>query len=353
MSDESEERGYRLKAPKPGNPGSPVFFALGMTLLSLLFFESAALFFLFPLPLALLYSRKGGKWFVSGAAVMLGAVLLVAFIKTRGLSGTEFSGDIAGSEASGQKVLQSLMLMEVLIPFILLFGVFAAYTPFLGRLRRVYRLTLATLAVGCASVPLFLYFSSDEGLKSFFAYQMRMMTEVVRLSMAEPASFESSVFNALFDQEKLQGFIRDVLYRSYLAWYFVVVAGCVWMAESMKRRLAGGPPRRFDSFFVPDPLIWGLIASLGGVLLDLFIGIGEIGYLFWNLGAIFLVLYGVSGIGIISSLFNRYGVRRGMRSLFWFLILMLLLWPRVNLLCIIGIPALGVSEIWIKLREKT
>ena len=50
MSDESEERGYRLKAAKPGNPGSPVFFALGMTLLSLLLFESAALFFLFPLP---------------------------------------------------------------------------------------------------------------------------------------------------------------------------------------------------------------------------------------------------------------------------------------------------------------
>lgn len=334
-----------------------LLFGIGMIVLSLVFFESAVLFFLFPLPLALLYARKGEKWFLGGGACMIACVVVASLLKTRFLAGNDLpqatGSGVAVQQAIDVQVMHQLFFLEALVPFLILLGVFSAYTSLFRNLRKIYRLLIATLILAVVSIPLFRYFIANEGLKSLFENQMSIAAEAVRLSMTEPASFESSLFNAMFNTEKLLSYVYEAMQKSYLAMYFVLTAGTVWIADSIDRRLKGSIPRGFVAFAVPDPCIWALIASLAGVLADLFFGIGSVGYLFWNLGAIFLILYGCAGIGIISSLFERYKVRRGGRTLFWFLIIVLLLVPKVNFVCILGIPALGVSELWIKFREKT
>jgi hypothetical protein len=110
-------------------------------------------------------------------------------------------------------------------------------------------------------------------------------------------------------------------------------------------------PRVVD-FRLPDTYIWPLIASLATILIGLMVPLGALELAAWNLAAIVLFLYGLSGIGVLQFFLRKFRVPRGMRLLLAFLLGVLLLSPRANLAVIILIPGLGVSEIWLRYRTR-
>jgi hypothetical protein len=114
---------------------------------------------------------------------------------------------------------------------------------------------------------------------------------------------------------------------------------------------AGQWPRVLD-FRLPDTYIWPLIGSLAVVLIGLMTPLGVLDLVAWNLAAIVLFLYGVSGIGVLQFFLRKFRVPRGMRVLLAIMLGVLLLSPRANLAVIILVPGLGVSEIWLRYRTR-
>ncbi|RKX77324.1 MAG: hypothetical protein DRP87_09545 [Spirochaetes bacterium] len=123
--------------------------------------------------------------------------------------------------------------------------------------------------------------------------------------------------------------------------------GGTYIVEKLNRRKVD----RVINFFMPEKMIWPLLVSWAGIFIDRFLDLGLLGYAFWNVGSIFLVLYALQGIGILKYLFNRYNFSRLTRVFIGLALVIMLFWPGVNLLVIVGIPALGVSELWIKYRK--
>ncbi|MEW5816027.1 MAG: DUF2232 domain-containing protein, partial [Spirochaetota bacterium] len=130
-----------------------------------------------------------------------------------------------------------------------------------------------------------------------------------------------------------------------------ILSGNWWLGTSIGRRLKGEQAFEITRFSLPDFFIWPLLVSWAGILLDLFKNIGILGYVFWNAGFISLFLFGLQGLGIIRFLFGKHKVARGLRLISGIVLAVFILWPGLNIIVMIGIPGLGVSELWIKYRK--
>jgi hypothetical protein len=53
----------------------------------------------------------------------------------------------------------------------------------------------------------------------------------------------------------------------------------------------------------------------------------------------------------MKYLFGRYGVSRLIQTLVAFSAAIVLITPRINLVLIVGVPLLGLSEYWVHYRE--
>ena len=124
-----------------------------------------------------------------------------------------------------------------------------------------------------------------------------------------------------------------------------------YISDAVSRKWHKKPKFQLINFIVPETLIWPLIVSLVGVLFDVFIGLGWFGYLMWNSTFIMIFIYGLHGIGLVKYLIARYKVPGNIRRFIAIISFAVLLLPGVNLVILIGVPMLGVSELWIRFRE--
>ena len=123
-----------------------------------------------------------------------------------------------------------------------------------------------------------------------------------------------------------------------------------FFADAISRRLHKKQRFRLIDFIVPETMIWPLIVSLIGVLGDVFVGLGWIGHLMWNSTFILVLIYGLHGIGLIEYLLKRYKVSRSSKRFLAIISIAVLLLPGINFIILIGVPVLGVSELWIRYR---
>ena len=151
--------------------------------------------------------------------------------------------------------------------------------------------------------------------------------------------------------EEMAEMMQELIYKNYLFAIFILITGSWWVSANIYKRIEKKEPYYIENFVLPEVLIWPLLISWSGILLDAFFGIGVFGYFFWNAGLIMLFLYGLHGFGIIRFFFRKRRISRGRIFLFGLFLIILLLWPGINLIVIIGIPGLGLSELWIKYRK--
>ena len=102
---------------------------------------------------------------------------------------------------------------------------------------------------------------------------------------------------------------------------------------------------------MPDFMVWPLIVSLLVVLVDRKISAGFIGFTGWNILLIMATLYGFKGLGIIQNFMKILKFPPPMRMMIIFTLSLLLVQPGINYFILIGVPLLGVSEIWIKYEK--
>jgi uncharacterized protein YybS (DUF2232 family) len=97
-----------------------------------------------------------------------------------------------------------------------------------------------------------------------------------------------------------------------------------------------------------EKLIWGFLLGWFGVLLSLLRPLGWVSIVFWNIALLSTVLYGMQGIDIL-----RYYIKKveRLRIVILVTILLFVFIPGLNILMMVGVPLLGVSEIWIQYRR--
>lgn len=297
----------------------------------------------FLVPLQVLRVRKGGKAFLLGSCLSLLATLGVRLA---------LSGRALGTAGLPFMVLEAALLL------CLLGGLAWIQLPELsGRPSRLpggraARLLAAAAASGAVSIPLILYLRKSgaftEAMREIFAAVSAALDQMLGQGLELPQG------QTMFKPEQLQAMTGQMLLRSYLADYFLLLAFSWWAgnligARSLGRRSAA---TRLEHFRLPDGYVWPLIAGLAVLLLGLLIPLGVVNFAAWNLTLIMVLLYGLSGLGIIRFLLRRAGAPPGLKIGIALALIILAFVPRINLALAVLIPGLGVSEIWIKYRRE-
>lgn len=290
---------------------------------------------LFCIPLQILFIRKGERHLLYGCAAVLATLIVTGLI---------FSG---GADESGFR--GSFLLSQIGLPALFLAGLVGVNLRWNGRLRTLYKVLGVVIAAGAVSIPVIYLLGRDDGFSNYVRNQVASVARVLESGAAEGVE-GAGMFQ--IDVDVLTDVIIGIILRNYLFAYFLTVAGSVWIGRAIAARLARVPTVGLREIRIPDRMIWPLLLSWALVLADVLLGIGVVAYAAWNIGLIMLFIFGMQGIGIIQSVFDKRGVSRNIRVIITFGLVLLAFWPGVNLVILIGLPILGVSELWIHFRKE-
>jgi hypothetical protein len=302
---------------------------------SFVLFQFRALFFLFLVPLFLFGLGSDRKSTVKVVAAVWLTLLVQGFVLTAGISESGISRGL-------------LLLIDLSYPTLLLaaLGGFFYYKE-----RALIKLLFLTALAGVVSVPVIMAAASDSTLTGLLRDQIIAVTKMLRDPLSESHTFEASLLMAELDPQEMVETTRNLFFRFYLAGFFLMLSFGYVLARAIRSRFSGDARIQASAFKVPENMIWALLASLPLIALDHFFDLGAVGYPFWNLGTVMLLIYGFQGIGIIK--FRMAKSERLQRSRFFLVLLFMFLMfmPVVNMIALLAIPLLGVSELWIRYRE--
>jgi hypothetical protein len=104
---------------------------------------------------------------------------------------------------------------------------------------------------------------------------------------------------------------------------------------------------RVVRFRLPVAAVWVLIAAWAAVLGSVLLDLGWLDFAIWNLAFLALAVYAIQGLAILWHLLERRKVRRGTRIGIAVALVVGLLVPGLNLVFLLGVPGLGISEVWV------
>ncbi len=300
-----------------------------------LLYQVSVLFFLMAVPLLLLGKRWGRTPLLYGGSALLLMILIQVFIRTRGIDTVVLR--------------RFFLMMELAYPLSILAGVAVLFH---APGRTLYRLLWSTFLVLLISLPIAGYYTGNQEVVGFLKEQVALIFETLKSGLDGNAATEGSLLFLSMDVEAVYEFITHLFVRNYLFSYFVVMALSWLVTKRLYARMVG----RLEAFSlvnfrVPEQMLWPVLTAWAGVLLEVTVGIPWFGFLFWNYGMILLFIFGLQGIGIMKFLFERYGVSRLIQTLVVFSAAIVFLTPRINLILIVGVPLLGLSEYWVHYRD--
>lgn len=298
-----------------------------------LLYQFGALFFLMSVPLFILGFKRGREYLLYAIGMLLGMVLLQVFIRTRGIE----SGVLR----------RFFFVLEIVYPLGILAGIAAV---FWGKGRVLYRLLAGTAAVLIISLPVVGIYSGSQEVAGFLREQTGLILEALKSSMNNTVATGGTMMLATLDADEVYELILQLFVKNYLFSFFLVLSAGWLVADRLYSRFTGGTPFSLTGFHVPELLLWPILGTWTGVLLDVTAGIPVIGFLFWNYGMILLSIFALQGAAILKFLFGQYGVSRLIQTLVVFSAVIVLMTPRINLILIVGVPLLGLSEIWVRYR---
>jgi hypothetical protein len=333
----------------------------GARLLELFLFalSSAVLYYLgvgvlfFLIPLQVVAARRGAAALAAAEGlfvVMLAAVRLAALVpglRDAGQALQEGTGLLAAVEGFGLAVL--------------LLGLLAVNAPRPRGARSLVKALAATAAAGLLAAPLAVALSRTP---AFGRAMEAAVAEALRMigAMVQAAAGEAAVPAEALDAAGLLAFTGAWFLRSFLAGYLALLAFSWWAGNAAAARslaaragvvpggAAGGP--RLSGFRLDGFYLWPFIASWAGIGLGLLVDLGWASYVVWNAGLVMLLLYGLQGLAILRFFFEK----RRLPRLLWFVLLVglvaLAASPRAGIVVVFGVPLFGVSENWIRYRDR-
>lgn len=152
------------------------------------------------------------------------------------------------------------------------------------------------------------------------------------------------------DPDQLIRTIRQVAMNTVGIGIVATLSANWWLGRNIVLRRYGLMQSLRPARILND-LVWVVIAGLAIVVASEFVETGFATALGWNALLVGSFLFGVQGVGLIQHLLRlRGGTDRGER---WVptVVLMLLFVPGINLLVMLGVPLLGMSEVWVDYRR--
>jgi len=326
-----------------------IFEILLFTLSSLLLYHTGVGFPLFLVPLQIVASRRG-----FGALALAEGVFFVVFLGIR----------LWPTIADTPHVLpDAITAMETGVALLCLLGMLLVNLPLRRRPRTLVMLLAATGVAAAAAVPALLLLGGtsafQEGMNQLYTEISRAMTGVFSPGADTGAA---AFLSQMLQPDRLRRMTEATLLRSLAADYLVLLSFSWWAGQSAARRTPLYPTAdrfRLSRFRLEAGWLWPLIVSGALVLADLFGSavpslafFRDAGgpYIAWNAGLVVLFLFGLQGLAIVMFLFEKYHLPRFL----WFLLLVgivvLAASPGAGVFVILVIPALGVSENWIRYR---
>lgn len=303
------------------------------TAAAFLLYQLGALFFLMSVPLLFLGFKHGREVLLYAVGALLVLVLLQVFLRVRGME---------------DAVLRRFFfLLDFSYPLAILTGVVSV---FWGKGRVLYRLLTATAVVVLIGLPVAGVYSGNQEVAGFLKEQVELVIETLKAGMNGAASTEGALLFSALDADTMYEMIVHLFVNNYVFSFFLVISAGWLIADRIYSRYRGKLPFILLDFHVPEILLWPVLGTWTGVLLDTAVGIPVVGFLFWNYGMILLFIFALQGVAIMKSLFRQYGVSQFIRTLVVFSAVLILMTPRINLVLIVGVPLLGLSEIWVRYR---
>ena len=293
---------------------------------SFLIFQASFVFYLFIVPVLYIGRKRGAL-----AAAVLGFVVLAAV----GIQLIVKIGALEGSGLRGFVITYGLSYPVALLTGALVIAFFQG--------RSLYKIIASTVLFTVVSIPVILMYTGNSQVVDFLKDQVSYATKLL-LNGDES-------FSALgIKPGEITLMVRDIAFRDFIAAYFFLLSGCWYLSDLFVTRK--NRDKKFDTerFTIPDWSVWVLIAALAGVLADYLLSLGWLGYISWNVTLIMLLLYGIKGAGLIKYFLRKKEFARRKQRSIVMLIFLLFLIPGLNLVVLLGIPGLGVSEIWVRYR---
>ncbi len=303
---------------------------------SLLFYRLGFLLFLFMVPLQVLYLRRGAKPFLSAlVGVFLGFVVMRVV-------------QIIALSAELERVNPLLLSADLVIPLGLLGGIALVNLQPGGRLHSVYRVLLAAGLLTALTAPIVWVIGRSPELLEAVITQFEQVYELVRETAGDAGAampqFEEGEFEPMFLQAV------QVLLRTYV-FAFTVLLLANWFIGNAFAGTWLRNPGALHRFEVPNRLLWPSLLAWAGALATRFVGLGAAEYVVWNFGLICVMLYAVQGLSIMRFLFDRYGFGRVSRAVILGGMILMLFMQGLNVVLVIGIALLGVSENWVEFNR--
>lgn len=291
-------------------------------------FQSGLLLLFFLVPLQFLWVKRGpNSYFVSGIvalAAILGAKLVQAL------------------RLASEQVDYVLLFADLLLPVAFIAGLYVLNAPLPWKLRRVYRLLAASAVSFVVTLPLVLYMAGSEVFGTAIRAQMAVLE-----GMLTDGSNSAPLFGSEEAQAAIVRLALDVFFGTYVAGMCMLLSLNWYVGHRIARRFSQATPEA-RTIRLPDTLVWPFVLALGAAALTLALDLGVLNYAIWNSALVLAFLYGIQGYAIARHLLDRFNVSRGVQFLIAVLAVMLLFAPGANLVIVIGLPGLGVSETWIR-----
>lgn len=313
---------------------------LAVSLVSIILYQFNMLF-LFLIPVQLLHVRRGDRELLAGAGIVFAATVAIALSRIA----------LAGAEA----LTGAIIVIEAAVPLLLLGGLAAVNLKWPGRPARYVRsvkLIIVSSAIGLIAAPFLISGMRDNGFEQFVLEQIEAFTVSLNTAAAGDPSMMYSFADLLQDTEALAALITEILLRTFVFSYFVLIAGSVWVGEFVgSKTMDHVTYPLIRNYRVPERWVWVFLLAWAGILLDVVAGVGGFRYAAWNLGLIMLFLYGIEGVGIVRHWLVARGVSGWIRMALGVGVAIMLFWPGANVLVMIILPGIGVSETWIRYRK--
>lgn len=318
----------------------------GLALASVLLFRFGLLGLVFLVPVQLVWIRRGEEAGLIASGGVIAGIALVKWIDLLRLR----------SAAGAEGVSGGVVLLDVVFAAGLLLGLFVmnserAVIPVgddgYRRLSVPERMIAAVCAGALVYGPTIGLIASGDASNSVIAAQIELLRPLFE---ATGASTE--------EVRVLTEIIIGALLSGVLFGYFVMLVGNWWIGVQIafrtRVRLPAGNPvmarhagLELTEFRLPGYLVWALIAAWGGVLGSVVLEWGWISYIFWNAAFVTMALYALQGIAIVWYFLDRRKVQKGARIAVAVGMVFGLLIPGLQLFVGLGLPGLGISEIWI------
>lgn len=311
----------RLRLGGAGNNAGPVLTGL----LSALFYQLGFVLFLFLVPLQVLYERKGSAAFLGACVSAWTAIALVRVFELRRLQA------VAG-------VIPTAAI-DLALPALFIGGLWLMNARYPQLPRAVYRLLIAGLLSAVVIVPGALVLLAHEGTRNLLTEQFRVVYDSIVAAGGGVAVLSFEEFFRLSGRFLASSFVFMYLMVLSSNWVLGKVIG-----SGAERALVVQALGRFQ---VPAPLTWPALLSWAAMLLSSMRDFGWVGFVAWNAGLTALFLYGVQGVAIVRHWFEKRKVSRGARTVIVGAMALSLMIPGLNVLVLVGVPLLGISELWV------